>query len=244
MAMDDKQRAKLAERLKGQKERGKSVWWRPEEGKNLIRFTPYPHGDDPFIEYYYHYNLSSDKKPVLCPKRTFGKECPVCDFVATLWKGENSDEKLAKQLNAKQRIHSPVIDRNREEDGIKLYSYGGQLYEKLLETMLDPDFGDITDPKNGCDVLVRYEKASAGNPFPKTDITVKPKETPMLEAGKEAWEELLEACPNMTDLVPEHTAEELEDMLKALAGVGEEEDDTGTGTDYNDEEDTDKVDFG
>jgi len=239
MAFDEKQRQALMDRLKKQKERGQSIWWRPQEGNNRIRLTPYPHGDVPFIEYYYHYNLSGDKKPVLCPKRTFGKECPVCDFVATLWKGGSDDEKLAKQLNAKLRIHSPIIDREKEEDGIQLFSYGSQLYEKLLETMLDPDYGDIADPENGRDVTVKYEPASKGQPFPKTDIMPKPKVTPMLEAGEEAWTEMLEKCPNITDLVPEPTVEELEGMLRALAG-GDSEDEEGT--DYGNDEDTDKVD--
>ena len=39
-----------------------------------------------------------------------------------------------------------MVVRGREDEGVKIYGYGKRAYENLLGYILDPDYGDITDP--------------------------------------------------------------------------------------------------
>ena len=58
--------------------------WKPEQGDQTIRILPTKDGD-PFKEYHFHYNVG--KNPgIMCPKRNFNEECPICDFASSLWK--------------------------------------------------------------------------------------------------------------------------------------------------------------
>ena len=64
---------------------------------------------------------------------------------------------------AKQRFFSPVLVRGEEQEGIRVWGYGKMAYEKLLTIVLDPDYGDITDPMEaGINQLLRY--ANLRNP--------------------------------------------------------------------------------
>ena len=55
------------EKMKAKREavdsRGKSVFWRPEDGEQTIRLLPTEDGD-PFKQYWFHYNLGKR-----CPRR-------------------------------------------------------------------------------------------------------------------------------------------------------------------------------
>ena len=106
---------------------------------------------DPLKEVFFHYNIEGHKGGVMCPKRNFGEECPICDFASKLWRDgtDNNDEetkKLAKSLFVRTRYFSPVVVRGLESEGVKVYGYGKTAYELLLGYILDPEYGDITDP--------------------------------------------------------------------------------------------------
>ena len=79
-----------------------SVWFKPDEGDTDIRIVPTNDGD-PLKEMFFHYNVGDHKGGVLCPKRNYGEECPICEFASSLWRDgvdNNDDEskKLAKSL--------------------------------------------------------------------------------------------------------------------------------------------------
>jgi hypothetical protein len=237
--MNQAQMKKLQDRLKSLKEKKSGIlahFWRPQEGKNLVRLAPYAHGDGPFQEYYYHYNLHESGKPIVCPKRTYGRACAVCDLVSNLWKGDKDDQALAKQLSAKMRVHTPVLVRGEEDRGIRFWSFGQQVYQNVLETMVDPDYGDITDPAEGRDVVVTLTPPSTNSPFPQTDLLFKPMQTPLAPTS-EAIETLLGNTPDLEKLIEIPDEAELQGLLATLAG------DTGSpdeeGTEYNSKE-TDK----
>ncbi len=120
-----------------------SPWFKPDEGDTDIRIVPTNDGD-PLKEMFFHYNVGDHKGGIMCPKRNFGDECPICEFASKLWRegvDNNDDEskKLAKSLFVRTRYFSPVVVRGREEEGIKVYGYGKQAYELLLGYILDPD---------------------------------------------------------------------------------------------------------
>ena len=138
----DKMRAKLSA-LQNKSDK-KSVFWRPQDGEQTIRIVPTPDGD-PFKEYWFHYNVGNNPG-FLSPKKNFGQDDPLDNFVRSLFK-EGSDEsiKMAKNLMARQRFFAPVIVRGEENEGVRLWGFGKTAYQELLNLVLNPDYGDITD---------------------------------------------------------------------------------------------------
>ena len=157
MAIDiAKMRAKLEASKNPQARKEDSTKWKPSEGDQTLRILPTADGD-PFKEYHFHYNVG--KNPgILCPKKNFGEQCPVCDFASALWKEgvENNDDNAkreAKKLFVRKRYFSPILVRGEEQKGVRIWSYGKMAYETLLGLVLDPDYGDISDPETGTDIV-------------------------------------------------------------------------------------------
>jgi len=84
------------------------------------------------------------------------------------------------------RVHAPVVVRGEEDKGVRLWGFGKQVYNTLLQLAADEDIGDFTDIMNGFDIVVEVVQ---GNPYPQTSVRVKPKQTPLSEdnAQVEAW---------------------------------------------------------
>jgi hypothetical protein len=208
----DAMKAKL-DKLNGKGDGGNNKFWRPEDGESNIRIVSTSDGD-PFKERYFHYNVGT--AGFLCPKRNFGDECPVCNFGNKLWnEGTEESKKQAKDLFAKQRFFSPVLVRGEEDQGIRIWGYGKMAYEKLLTIVLDPDYGDVTDPENGNDLKLMYGKLP-GASFPRTDIRPRPRKTVLCDdaiGGDERCAELLETIPDFESLFDRKTTEEVKSVL-------------------------------
>ena len=112
------------------------------------------------------------------------------------------------------RTFVPVVVRGQEKDGVKFWGFGKTVYQELLGFISDPDYGDLTDPVNGRDiVLEKLTPAEAGNQFGKTTIRVKPNQTPITE-NKEVLESLFESQVELPELYDEPTYDELKDALR------------------------------
>ena len=97
-----------------------------------------------------------------CPKHTKGLRCPVCEEVARLYKSTNpADIELARSLKAKKKFYFVAIVRGEEDKGPRILNVGVKLYEKILNTILNPEVGDITDPESGFDFNIT-KKMKAG----------------------------------------------------------------------------------
>ncbi len=167
MAIDLSKMQQKMNRLEGKRQ--ESIFWRPQDGEQTIRILPVADGD-PFKEFWFHYNLGNNRG-FLSPKRNFGEADPLDDFVRQLFNsGTDSDIKMAKNLMARQRFFSPVIVRGEEEKGVRIWGYGKTAYKELVGLVLNPDYGDITDPETGTDLVLQYGKPP-GASFPQTNIT-------------------------------------------------------------------------
>jgi hypothetical protein len=217
----DAMKAKL-DKLNGKGDAKRNMFWRPEDGESNIRIVSTPDGD-PFKERFFHYNVG-EARSFLCPKRNFGDNCPVCDFANQLWnEGTEESKKQAKELFAKQRFFSPVLVRGEEAEGIKVWGYGKMAYEKLLTIVLDPDYGDITDPETGNDLKLMYGKLP-GASFPRTDIRPRPRKTILCDdavGGDERCAELLETIPDFDEIFERKTTEEVQSILDQFLSSGE-----------------------
>ena len=210
----DAMKAKL-DKLNGKGEGGKKNFWRPEDGESNIRIVSTPDGD-PFKEKFFHYNVAQGG--FLCPKKNFGDDCPVCDFVSKLYNdGDDESRQLARKLVAKSRFFSPVVVRGEDAEGVKVWGYSKTVYENLLQLVLNPDYGDITDPHNGTDLVLTYGKAP-GAMFPSTNITARRK-TSALSGDSDQMSEFLDSEPDFDKLFEVKTKEDVSAILdKFLLG--------------------------
>lgn len=229
--------SKIRARLNSVKNNSKAggSFWKPSDGTQTIRIVPTADGD-PFKDYWFHYNLGPENKSgLLCPKKNHGEDCPICNFKDQLWKEFNDTQdadtmKLAKDLSPRQRFFSPVMVRGEEAQGIRVWGYGKMAYESLLELVLNPEYGDITDVDEGTDLTLTYGKPPGAN-FPKTTLTPRRRTSPLCEdvvGGDEECNRLLENIPQFDSLFVKKTKEEvqaaLDSFISSLDGSQEEAD--------------------
>ena len=216
---------------------GNSVWFKPDEGDTDIRIVPTNDGD-PLKEMFFHYNVGDHRGGILCPKRNFGENCPICEFASSLWRegSDNNDEeskKLAKSLFVRTRYFSPVVVRGREEEGIKVYGYGKQAYELLLGYILDPEYGDITDMNEGTDITLTYTKPTKPGAFPQTNLKMRRNTSPLL-SDKDAIPALLDRMPEFDSLFERLTPAQIDAILdEQLATDSSAESRSSETTKYN-----------
>tara|TARA_Y100000310_G_C20482596_1_gene715400 strand:- start:218 stop:970 length:753 start_codon:yes stop_codon:yes gene_type:complete len=212
----DKMKAKLDTSRNGGRSKSNSNKWRPSEGDQTIRLLPTDDGD-PFKEFQFHYNVG--KNPgILCPKRNYGEECPICDFASKLWrdgvsKNDDTSKREAKKLFARRRYYSPIIVRGEEADGVKVWAYGKTAYETLLGYVLDPDYGDITDPETGTDIVLNYNIPGTPGSFPKTILKPRRRPSVLCDDMVDDCESLLDGIPDIEGLFERKTKEEIQALL-------------------------------
>tara|TARA_Y100001963_G_scaffold82384_1_gene114232 strand:+ start:5673 stop:6404 length:732 start_codon:yes stop_codon:yes gene_type:complete len=217
MALDmAKMKAKLQELESGGGKKSDNVWWRPQEGDQDVRIVPTEDGD-PFKVYHFHYNLGEGARGgVLCPKRQFGEQCPICDFASKLWQeGTDDSKKLAKSLFVRQRFFSPVVVRGEEESGPRVWGYGKTIYETLLGLVLNPDYGDITDVDDGVDFTLNYTLPKTKGAFPQTNLTPKRKSSALAKT-KTAIKEVLEGVPDIDSLFQRKSPSDVKAILESF----------------------------
>ena len=226
MAIDLAAIRKKLNQLSGQNSK-KNAMWRPEEGsETTVRLIAYPNNDgQPFKELMFYYNIGNN--PGLLAPYQFGKADPIQELITKLRdEGSKESYELAKKLYPKMRCYAPVIVRGEEEKGVRLWAFGKQVYQTLLNYMLDEDYGDITDPHEGRDVRVTCTK-TPGKMWATTDVRPRGKDSPLNEDNSKAksW---LDNIPDVNDLFELKSYEELENIINAWLNGDDEETDTGT----------------
>lgn len=183
-----------------------------QNGKNVRRIL-WPKGDKEvfYSEGFLHFSLGADgKKVATCPK-TFGDKnaCPICEYVAQLQKSKSkNDKKLADQIKAKRRIYINVLSRDDEEEAPKVLPIGVTILKGLLETICDPDYGDITDPEIGRDVTIT-RKGQGLN----TEYSVLPKPKSSVVSEELEIDDIEEAMADLDALFIEKSYDELQAIL-------------------------------
>lgn len=132
-----------------------------KEGSNLRRIL-WPKGDSDifFRDAYYHYRMGHNgDTTVLCPK-TFGRyeDCPICKIAENLRNmGTAEAKKIAAKYAPRRRIFINVIDREKDPQGTTplVLGIGSSVLKQILDTMLDSDYGDITDFTTGRDITIK-----------------------------------------------------------------------------------------
>ena len=181
------------EKLRTMKEnlgkKGKNEYWKPEDGKNVIRVLPAVEGDEFYKEVYTHYNVGADEKAVICAK-TEERDCPICAELEKLKKGSKSDKELADSMRCKKAYYIQIITPD-DPDTPKLYPAPQTVFKAILDIILDPDYGDITDIEEGREITI--ERTGKGM---KTKYSILPK--PKV-SSLDNWDELKETMVNFAD---------------------------------------------
>lgn len=190
-----------------------------QNGKSVRRVL-WPKGEKDvfYSEGFLHFSLGAEgKKVATCPK-TFNEKnpCPICEYVAQLQKSKSKqDKKLANQIKAKRRIYINVLSRDDEEETPKVLPIGVTILKGLLETICDPDYGDITDPETGRDVTIT-RKGQGLN----TEYSVLPKPKSSVVSEDMEVDDIEEAMADLDALFIEKSYDELQAILD-----GEDEED-------------------
>jgi hypothetical protein len=221
----DKMRAKL-DRLEGKNARKESIFWKPTDGEQTIRILPVADGD-PFKEFWFHYNLGNNRG-FLSPKRNYGEADPLDDFVRKLFnEGTDDSVKMAKNLMARQRFFSAVIVRGEEEKGVRLWGYGKTAYKDLLDLVMNEDYGDITDPETGTDLVLKYGKPP-GASYPQTSLTPRRRPSP-LSSNEDQMADWVHTVPDFDKAfaesrkTPDEVGQMLDEWLASESDGGETE---------------------
>ena len=195
----------------------RNMLWRPQEGEEAtVRLLSFPDNDgQPFKELWFYYNIGNN--PGLLAPYQFGKPDPIKELINKLRdEGSKESYELAKKLYPKMRSYAPVVVRGEEDKGVRLWSFGKTVYQSLLNIMLDPDYGDITDVHGGHDIKVTCTK-QPGKMFAMTEVMPRPKPTKLgTKTQIDTW---TTSIPNLDDLYQLKSYEQLENIINAwLAG--------------------------
>jgi len=215
-------RSKLNQ-LSGVNSKRRSMW-RPQEGEeSTVRIIGFTDNDgNPFKERWFYYNIGDN--PGLLTPNQFGKIDPIQELINKL-KEEGTPEayEMAKKLYPKMRVYASVIVRGEEDEGVKLWAFGKMVYQNLLNIIMDPDYGDITDVYEGHDVRVTCTKLP-GRQFATTEVRARPKPTEL--GTKTQIKEWAANVPNLDDMYSLKSYDELENIINAWLTGGEDNTET------------------
>jgi hypothetical protein len=210
-----------------------SNFWKPEDGDSTIRIVPTSDGD-PFKEFFFHYipkTETKNRQSVLSPYKNFGEDDPMNKFVRSLFDSKDEESiKMAKTLMAKPRFFAPVIVRGEESKGVQVWGFGKQVYEQLLQLVLNPEYGDITDVNEGTDLHLTYGKP-AGATYPVTRITPARKTSKLCkDISDEECASILESVPDFDTLHERKTPDAVGQILEEFLAAGGEAEESSNET--------------
>ncbi len=206
-------------------------YWKPDEGTHQVRLVC-PEGGDPFFEAYYHYGMGLEGKTTVLSPRTFGEDDPIAQYGTDLW-NENTDasKEAAKRFWPKMRVFAPIVVRGEEDKGVRWWGFSRTTYQALLDVVLDPEYGDITDTEKVTDLRLDYGKKQ-GQSFPTTDVRPM-RRTSKLADTEEQVATLLESLPNRDEVFDRTTFEQCEKVLKDTIGETDTSEGGNETTRYN-----------
>ena len=194
--------------------------------------NPYAEKGDLYFErtYFTHRGIGPEQNTYVCPRKTAGKKCPICDYAAKMRRDPNADPDVIKDFDPKERQLWNVVDTEDPKKGVQIWDVSFHLFGKLLDQRIkdaeeDDNYEFFADPENGMTLRLGFEeKKYGGNTF--YDVA-----SIDFKARKDAVDrKTLEAAHNLDDLLIVLPYEKLEKIF--LDGDGGK-----SATDDDDEDD-------
>ena len=204
--------ASLQTRGNSDKNKRAETVWKAPIGKHQIRIIPAKWDkDNPFREVFVHYGIGNRTMIALS---NFGEKDPIVEFAKQLRQTSDKENwSLAKKLEPKMRVFSPVIVRGEEDKGVRLWEFGKQVYQELLSIADDPDVGDYTDPIQGRDITIETTGPETnGTSFNQSKVRVRTKQTALSESAQEV-EKWLSNQPDVFSIFKKYGYDEMKEAL-------------------------------
>jgi len=144
-------------------------------GEKRIRILPSSNGGSPFTEVFFHEVMVDGSWLKLYDPKQEGKRSPLNEvYDALMMSGLESDKMLARDYRSRKFFIVKVIDRENESHGVKFWRFKNNyknegVFDKLLP--LFKNKGDITDIKQGRDLIITLGVTKSGNGKDYTTIT-------------------------------------------------------------------------
>lgn len=193
-----------------------------EAGKNVRRILP-PKGEKDmfYSEGYQHFGLGADGKKVVTCLSTYGKKCPVCEYLDSIKNSSNKEDKeFSKNARKSRRIFINVLNRDSDEDEekVKVLPIGVTILKQVIDIICDPDYGDITDFEEGRDITITKSGKGMNTEY---SVLAKPKES--IASTQFSAEELDTIMPDLDSLFTEKSYEEIKAILNGEEAEEDEE---------------------
>lgn len=151
--------------------------------------------------YFSHRGIGADERSYVCPAKTCGRPCPICEHRRELMRDRDADEDLIKALAPKQRQLWNIYDHAEPEKGVQVWDVSFHLFGRQLKAAInnaDEDDGweYFADPADGLTLRIGMEEKSfAGNSFLEcATVGFKSRREPLSD-------EILDAAQPLDDLL-------------------------------------------
>lgn len=231
MATKEDKQARL-ERMRNRMQKHQlstSNYWKPKEGKQVIRILPEAGEMDVFWQEVGRHYIGDNS--VLCPNFTSDgvQACSICEVSEKLYHG--GDKKAAGKLLPRRAYHMNIIVRTKEGiEGPFVWTPGITVFNMIEELVGDPEYGDITDLKNGFDLMLSRK---GNGKETKYNINPRREATPLADDA-EKIAELMKEAKDLSDVLKHLPS--YEDVSAFFEGKGS---DLSSGDGFEDDEDAD-----
>jgi len=174
-----------------------------KKGKDLPDGNPYAEKGDLHYErtFFVHKGIGAEGGTYVCPKKTAGERCPICEYRAKLAKQEGADEEVVKEMGAKERQLFNVFDRKNPEASIQLWDVSFHLFGKLLDERINSEqatkeWKRFHSPSNGMTLVVTFREKKYGKAtfYETTSIDFK-------ERGRQHEDSIVDEAFNLDDVL-------------------------------------------
>lgn len=175
----------------------------------------------PSRRYYVHRGVGAEENSYICPLKTFGKPCPICEYASARAR-QGGDREELKVLRPKARDLYNVIDLDDPDKKIQLFDMSGFLFgDTLTKELIDASDDEqcFAELKGGYSLKLRFEKKSFNrNEFWAVD------RIDFVERKKDYKESIIEETVPLDDILVEPDYKTLEKIFLMTEGGADEDD--------------------
>lgn len=169
----------------------------PKKGANRIRFLPSTMKDSGYYAYdiFLHRNCGPDNQSYVCLDKMLDKDCAACEERLNFL--DDEDKEAADAIRVQPQRIAWVIDRNAEDDGPKIWSFGIKM-EKAIASLCEDENGailSIDHPYEGYDVEFQKEGEGIRSTYFGQKIFRNPSYLGKNERLQEKWLDFIEKHP-------------------------------------------------
>lgn len=223
MAVSEKLRKKLEKRKKEMADRGSGGFITFKEGKTRIRILPGKPDEDFAMEVTQFW--FGDKIKGMVSPATFGLPCAAMEKYNELKSSEDEEDRQLATTFKPRTKHMAMMVKYKDEKGKEVdhdlgpkpgILAGGQ-YTELIDWLLDEEYGDFQDPKNGYDILI----TRTGKGKMDTEYSQLKRNNSKLD--KKYRDQIFDIEEIMKKTLPSY--EKTEEMVNEFLGISADDDD-------------------